>query len=648
MVREWLQWVVGGGGRPSRRRSFPATKNGGINSSSGGGCMCAVFHQLFDLQNMHSFGTNYQPDPTHFLPEDQPATTSKGVEAPRNSLELDEPLPIKEKEDNSNLPVGINKIKTRVASKSRTEENNNNNNYSSDCSPGTSKTPNLVARLMGLDLLPESNNNSPSLSTSNSKAQIKNPKTKFSDDDIVVGLRSSSTVRRSDFEYHRLSLQINKENKNVDEFAISAKMRGKSAKSENSSPAGHFAKQVVNQVKEKTNRRGFGLTDITNRDRDEFSRRDQNLVLVKKLDPKKKIVTNSGTKSPRNSASSCEGNNDQLKQGVFKDGRRIGGGNGNISSGLKKLQLGPQSCDYSVRDPKNVKNKAKLRDEKKGSKKLGPLISGEIVNVSGPTTVLPVKKDPSNRATKLPQKQSQVSDALSSKRSIQLSRNPSRSYKQMSLRSDQISTVLPDNDNGSTSAAAAYKDYVGKILKRAGIKNDKITPLTKWRTPSHPLDPSIFYYLELFYPGAAAHSGELSRRSNRKLIFQLVNELLADILKPHLDFKPWVESNGDGFDQLSLCDELCQKIGDFPAADCKVLEDIDSLIDRDLCKSKLNGGFEGEREELVCEIEGEIMECLVRETVAAVVGGGRRTEEKRKKKTESRPVPRAGALCHVR
>ncbi|KAL3646954.1 hypothetical protein CASFOL_009498 [Castilleja foliolosa] len=118
------------------------------------------------------------------------------------------------------------------------------------------------------------------------------------------------------------------------------------------------------------------------------------------------------------------------------------------------------------------------------------------------------------------------------------------------------------------------------------------------------------------------HNGELSRRSNRKLIFQLVNELLADILKPHLDSKPWVESNGNEFGQLSLCDEFCHEIWVFPAADCRVLEDIDSLIDTDLGKSKLNGSFEEEEEGLVCEIEGELMECLVRETLAVVVGGG--------------------------
>ncbi|KAL6581441.1 hypothetical protein OROMI_007364 [Orobanche minor] len=691
MVREWLHWIAAGG-RPSTRRRRLSEET---EKTSSAGCMCAVF-QLFDLQH-HPF--NYQPDTgSPFLQEE--ANTSKGVEAPRNSLELLEPAAMKE-EDNSNFPVikvGINHIKTRVASKSRTEDNT----VSSDCSPGTAKTPNLVARLMGLDLLPECNN-SPLFSCPNTKPGSKishifnqnKTKTCFSDDDIAVGARSSS-ARRSDYEYHshRLSLQINKENNG--EFAnISGKMRGRSAirfrKDENTRlPAGHFVKQVANQVTEKIGRK-VGLTDITNNtnyreEKEETLRRDQNLVThqqptkrnntnispkIKSLDTKKKIVASSGTKSPRNSISSLDGNDydhHHHQSGVIpKDGKRVGGGNANIFSGTKKLQSAPQNCDYySVKNNKleppvgsSAKDKAKNSTDKKKTKKLAQLMmsSSEIQNISGPT-ILSVKKGPSPPATKLPQKQinsaledetisfrETVSDALSSKRDTQLSRKSSRSYKHLSLQPDRISTVLPDRNNGcatpaTTSAAAEYKDYVQKILKRAGI-DDK----GKWHTVSHPLDPSIFYYLELF--SGSGGGGILNRRCNRELIFQLVDELLAEILKPYLDFKPWVDTNFpvNGIDQFGLCDELCKKIGDFPTADCQVLEDIDSLIEKDLCKLSLDGYFVDEGERLVCEIEGEIMNWLLCETVAVVGGGGRASEKE--KKTESRHGSRAGEGNHV-
>ncbi|KAG8381409.1 hypothetical protein BUALT_Bualt06G0119100 [Buddleja alternifolia] len=240
------------------------------------------------------------------------------------------------------------------------------------------------------------------------------------------------------------------------------------------------------------------------------------------------------------------------------------------------------------------------------------------------------------------QPQAQVSDALSSKRSTQLSSNPSHSYN----NPHKIFTLPPDNTNGCATpthggAAAAYGNYIQKILKRTGIiENVTVFTSIKWHTPSHPIDPSVFYYLELFHPSAttsaAVHGGRnptLSHRCNRRLIFQLVDELLAEILKPHFNFKPRVSPVTEKND-FPLFDQLCEKIDSFPAADCRVLEDIDSLIDTDLCKYRLNGFFEEEWESIVCEIEGGIMEALLSETAAAAVAvGGRTTEEYRQRLT---------------
>ncbi|KAI3458218.1 hypothetical protein Pfo_014881 [Paulownia fortunei] len=553
MGKEWLYWVGGGsggggGGGGSGRSS---TKRGRMSgemkeAAASAGCMCAVF-QLFDLHQFQSRLNQQNPSDFHpdnpFLQEE--ATTSKGVEAPRNSLELEEPaamnaasmsLAMKE-EENLNFPAGI-QIKTgrgkisspRVstsASKSRSDD------FSSECSsnsPGT-KTPSLVARLMGLDLLPECS--SPSISSSSSKPQIKSrlhqnhhqrkdgnflqsrSSRSFFDDDLSVGARSLpetpriSSARRSDVEYHRLSLQINKENIS-EEFAHTDKMvarRGRfrlQPQDENRSP-GHYAKQIVKHVKESVSRRvGHDITN-TSRNR-ELPRRDENLILLKPtkknskilsrfegeinpdgkqsvtpswsprlrfLDPNKNKTTNSGTKSPRVSLSS----DNHQPQGILKpkpqaiiplqeqqqqqqkDSKKVGSTGKCSSSRLKKLP--PQASDHAIRNKKEepfvsstATNKASLTDKKS---KRTPLLS-DIINVTGPT-LLQVKKDPSPPPTKLPQKQSQVSDALSSKRSTQLSSNPSHSYKQLQLHPDKIfrvpKNVLPDSANGCATATPA-------------------------------------------------------------------------------------------------------------------------------------------------------------------------------------------------
>lgn len=274
-----------------------------------------------------------------------------------------------------------------------------------DCStnsPGT-KTPNLVARLMGLDLLPE-------CSSPSSNPNPPAPKRCFSDDDISVGARSSSSSRSDVDHHHRLSLQINK-----DEFAGK---RGRFRKQdENSNSPGHYARQIVKQVKESVSRR-VGLLDITNTNKDEY-RRDQNLLIklhkkspklspkldadqsttkLRFLDARKcKSVADTGIKSPRNSSSSesCSNSSKPKHQVIIqeqhKDCRKV--------EMRKTKKLSTQSCDKGMR---NKKEEAFVRSAAKKSKK-SPL-STDLLHISGPT-LLPIKKDPSPPATKLPQKQ---------------------------------------------------------------------------------------------------------------------------------------------------------------------------------------------------------------------------------------------------
>lgn len=182
--------------------------------------------------------------------------------------------------------------------------------------------------------------------------------------------------------------------------------------------------------------------------------------------------------------------------------------------------------------------------------------------------------------------------------------------------SSKVFSVSPCSTNGGATAlhGCASRNYVEKILKHSAIIN-QANPLAGWHSPSHPIDPAIFSGLEF---EAAAVSG---RRSERKLIFQLVDELLGQTFTSRFGFNRWVSP----FGCFPAEEELCKKIESFPAAKCVVFEDIDSLIERDLCELQLNGYWEGE-EQMVCDIEGEIVEWLVGEAVA-VMGGAAAAEE---------------------
>ncbi|XP_073292982.1 uncharacterized protein [Primulina huaijiensis] len=690
MGKEWLFWVGGGGGSAGRRGRMAEgmeEEEEEEAAAASAGCMCAVF-QLFDSNNFQfpltTHHSEFKPDHS-FLQEE--ASISKGVEAPRNSLELEEPaaamkaasmslsLAMKQEEENLNFPVAI-KIKTaksRIPSsalKSRTDID-----VSSECSsysPGT-KTPNLVARLMGLDLLPECTSPSnPKLKTKShfhenlrkteTVLRFRSNRTFFDDDSSTGTARSlpetprTSSSRRSDSDIHRLSLRLNKENAS-DEFGNSAE-RGSTRKGsrfkvldENATSPGNYAKQIVKQVKENVSRRAG--VDITNRNISEPIRKDENIVLLKpnKRNPtifsrfgddltpsyspklrflettKNKPLAEANTKSLRNSTSSdyspsALGISNSLppKIQTFQELQQKGckkvASRGRCKSSSPKKCLPPQGSDHGIKNKREepfvrspAKSTARLTDKK--CKKTP--FSSDVFYISAPI-LLPVKTDPSPPVTKLPQKQ--VSDALASKRRARLSSTPSHSYK-LQLHTDKIFGVLenvdPDSTNGratALSAAAEHENYIQKILRRTR---------KKWHSCSHPLDPTIFHYLELFHPNTGTISAaDLSRRSNRKLIFQLVDELLGEILRPRLGFMKLASPIND---HSYLVYELCKKIGGFPAAKCEVLEDIDGLIERDLCNLPLQRSFEEEGDNIVCQIAGEITEWLVRETVAEVGSG---------------------------
>ncbi|KAL7107219.1 hypothetical protein ACP275_06G040400 [Erythranthe tilingii] len=708
MGKDWLHWIVGGGsggGRSSARRRRRTSGEMEEAAATSAGCMCAVFH-LFDLHHFHHFPLNHHTSAAGFRPTINPslheeATTSTGAEAPRNSLEVEEeaaaepiasaainaacsskPLPIKE-EANLNFPIGIQIIKTPRVSISGPKSRTNEFSSESSCNSPGIKTPTLVARLMGLDLLP-SESNSPSKPTPKTKQSSNRA---FLDHDFSAGIRSLpetprvSSARRSDVDYHhhhRLSLQINRDNTSEEEYlaektTATARRGRRVTQDENVMSAGQYAKQIVKNVREKVSRRvvGADITNTTGRN----GRDDENLIPPKKsprvssrFEGETEIVTadhvrdsnsprlklsdtnnnKSNNKSPRSVSSSSDTNHNHNNKQLHKENKNavviVNGGkcsSSSSSSRVKKL-MPRQASDHTI---KNKKDEAFVHSTTATNKsKKASFLSSEVLHISSPTLVQ-IKRDPSPPPTKLPPKQvklqKQVSDAPSSEKSTQLSSKPSHSYNQpdnlIFSRLTENVRHIPDSATPLRGGAVTeYRDYIQIILQRAGIINNSLN-LPKWCTPSHPIDPTIFHHVELFHPTTTVTvtggNSILSHRCNRKLIFQLVNELLAEIVRPRFVIRPSISQICDD-SQFRLVDELCKRIDDFPAANCLVLEDIDSLIDRDLRPPQINGlAEEEEKESIVCEIEGEIMEWLVRETVVAMGwrlggGGANRTEQR--------------------
>ncbi|KAK6936385.1 protein of unknown function DUF4378 [Dillenia turbinata] len=670
-------------------KSFSSKKGGGgggekETTAAQLGCMSAVF-QLF---NFHHFPCAFhqrpslQPDP-NFFPDDEPATSLKGVEAPRNSLESEKPLTesaslssattniTATEEETVNMPLGI-RIEQRTSSDRKIHD------HASDCSysPGTT-TPNLVARLMGLDLLPE--NFSPSTSTSTSTSDLGTPRLRtyssnkaelqsrlrrrsrgrlcvYNDD--MIGTRSLpetpriSLSRKSDAD-PRLSLQINKDNMDAgEEFELSTlRMLKKSelkCSDENRSP-GNYARQIVKQVKESVSRRVVGM-DITNtiKSKERETRNDDQLLVFQKLKRTKKGGDQTTPCSPRLRFMTSTLSNDKKKEQSSLSAKPPLPTPALPVLVEKHEKLGKNSLKYSKPQPEKKQQKSMQRCEKgkserfaakprKGmpqktsdfirNKKEEPFVrplytlsdkkgkktplSNDLFNINVPT-LLSVKKDIPSSSSYLDLSKKQYSQESNGQppkgRRSQLSSSTSQTswyYKKMGMAAVSAQEEHGNRRNGAVSIGVEELQYISGIIKASGIDKDKDNP--QWFSHSHPLDPLVFHQLE-HYCCASSATGQLRLRCNRKLLFSLVDEVLGCILSKKSKYP---SINGRGF---RVFDVLCMRIESLRWRKCETLQDIDEFVEGDLLKIMFRENEE--REEIGKEVEREVLDTLVHETVA--------------------------------
>lgn len=136
----------------------------------------------------------------------------------------------------------------------------------------------------------------------------------------------------------------------------------------------------------------------------------------------------------------------------------------------------------------------------------------------------------------------------------------------------------------------------------------------KWFSSTHLLDPSIFYHLEQSTNDNIIIKNQLGHRWNRKLLFDLVDEVLIEILKPNGSKKKLCFLDG-WWTITELTERVLKRVVEFPCAKCEVLDDIDNLIEGEDMEKLIKVEDEEEREGLVMEIQGNILDTLVHETI---------------------------------
>ncbi|KAG4991683.1 hypothetical protein JHK87_025140 [Glycine soja] len=745
MGKEWYF-----AGRSSKRGVVGVGGEAEAETQAPSGCMCAVF-QFFDFHPFHfpNINQHHQQEQTSFKPpsctSEDHTTVPKGAEAPRNSLESEDGdgtvSSLSSKEEDFKIPKNIVQIKTSGGTRA---SGGNLNDLSSELagSPGT-KTPTLVARLMGLDLLPGANSPSFSscLSTPNTQGNVshlhhhlrhkQHVQTKHRnsiDSSDIASTRSLpetpriSSARRSDVDHHhRLSLQINKENMNLGEDLELPRLSFSKRKSDenNGRSPSYYARQIVKQVKESVSRKvGQDITNTSLKTREENvgqfrSKKSPKTSSLKAIDetetnpdkqsnqspyfPRLRFIDkhkpNTTTTSTPSSLTTKDQNMLKLPppppvntqphlprvltkpkaQTLVPEQQEFHQNNKSVPKCKKAtnekfnsrlIKRPPQTSDiirnkqeepFIILRPTSPTGASDIKNTK-SKKNHHPLSSNILLNnINNVPNLLPVKTDPSPPATKIPSKQSQVCDTChqESKSSSQLSSCARQRYKQEGTTTTLLATRdrsenKPNNGAFSFSSTTVVQphtpqelQYITAILARTTALKSQGIPTTLslnqgWFSPTNPLDPSIFHHLE--HPESDkdrnfSPKDQLGHRWNRRLLFDLVDEVLREILGPQegerekkrLWFLKGGVCNQKG-SVVGLVERVWERVEEFPRAKCEVLEDIDELVD--MQREKDGEKMEEEGEGLVAEIEGNIWDTLVHETVVVMDCWGNAKKQK--------------------
>ncbi|XP_010519237.1 PREDICTED: uncharacterized protein LOC104798744 [Tarenaya hassleriana] len=651
MGRGWYRLGGGGGGNGggeggrevSSFNSQRKSRSRESSSNAASGCMAALFQFL----DFHHF---YFPSHHHHPTIDSPPKHPRGLVPPRNSLGLTEESPLsttyKDKEL-LNVPMGF-KVKTgggatRLKLRAHAMETSSSSSEMGN-SPGT-KTPNLVARLMGLDLLPDgidNNHSSPDLLhvMPSHRPTSRLTSHRLSLDSKAPGTRSLpesprvSSARKSDFDIHRLSLQLNKENK-YEELGCS---RLRALKQEESPRA--YAKQILNQIKERVVTRRIGM-DITNtvknreaepgRKRyelkrnsamscspsDRFPEKENKPSIKQKTSSQSTSRPDHNPQSPKIPSPAEQESLKRVKQKQLRPIKRCKEGNGETMSTPRptkhsltsNIQNRQEDVFFSM--SRNSKDKHYSHSDKKRSNKTH--VSNDLINISV-APIVPVKKALSPPATKLPQKQMNESQTREWERNSKALTRHGQTYKH---EENLLQVARTPNLDHTTAIAATStttggtginieQEYVTRILSYAGIRDtDSPVSSATWSSQPHPLDLSIFRNLEHL---GQHPSGPLALRCNRRLLFDLANKILVGILNLHTR----CHRNYNGSELVS---KLCSSIASYPRVSFTNSEEIDALFAGKLSSTMK---VEEEAEGIAAEIERDIVETLVDETTSDV------------------------------
>lgn len=196
------------------------------------------------------------------------------------------------------------------------------------------------------------------------------------------------------------------------------------------------------------------------------------------------------------------------------------------------------------------------------------------------------------------------------------------------------------NDISCPKERCADLLYLTKVLVASGFVGNADMIFAQWHSPSHPLDPSLYEKIEECYRvdmkfQTKELDNELShlcsvyerevrgRKSEKRLLFCCINEVLLEILGPFFNPRPWVRQSKKSLCHMpvgkQLLEETWRKICYYLYPQSEFQYTFENLVAKDLNRETVWLEMQDDIETVGIEVDSLIFNELIEEVVCDLV-----------------------------
>lgn len=182
--------------------------------------------------------------------------------------------------------------------------------------------------------------------------------------------------------------------------------------------------------------------------------------------------------------------------------------------------------------------------------------------------------------------------------------------------------------------------YLTKVLVASGFTGNANMIFAQWYSSTHPLDPSIYEKIEegysddmqiqtkeldteLSHLGSIYESEVHGRKSEKRLLFCCINEVLLEILGPFINARPWVRQSKKSLCHMpvgkQLLEETWRKISFYLYPQSEFQCPFENLVAKDLNRESAWLEIQDDIETVGIEVDSLIFNELIEEVVCDLV-----------------------------